>query len=419
MKKQNSKEFSMDYYALMDLAITLGHRLAMSGAETFRVEDSMFLVLKAYGIEAEVFATTNYLSLSIKGQNGKPMTRMRRIGIHGNDLDAVERYSNLSRRLCAYTPDPAVAMEWLKEEDNVKRQYSLPAYYLGHFLGAAGFAIMFGSTFTDCLLSGVCGLIVGAVSLLMDKFKPNQFFRIIISAFLMALAAYLMKGLGLVQNADTVNIGALMLLVPGLLFTNALRDIINGDTNSGLNRVIQVFLIAIAIALGTGAALRLSSNLFYEPGEVSVQTYGMIPHMLAAYAGCAGFSIYFNIHGFGAQICNLGGVITWVVYLITLKLGGSDLAGYFWATVFASTYAEIMARVRKYPAISYLVVSIFPLIPGASVYYTMNYVVQGDMDSFASQGLHTIAIAGVIAVGILLASTVFRSWSLWRRSLKK
>ena len=409
----------MDYYALMDLSITLGHRLAMSGAETFRVEDSMFLVLKAYGIDAEVFATTNYLTVSIKGENGKPMTRMRRIGIHGNDLDAVERYSNLSRRLCACAPDPAIAQQWLKETDDSRRSYSIWAYFLGHFLGAAGFAIMFGSTFTDCLLSGVCGLIIGAVSLLMDKFNPNQFFRIIISAFVMALAAYAMKGIGLAYNADTVIIGALMLLVPGLLFTNALRDIINGDTNSGLNRVIQVFLIAIAIALGTGAALRFSTNLFYDPVVIPGKDYGMIPHLLAAYAGCAGFSIYFNIHGFGGQICNIGGVITWAVYLITLKLGGSDLAGYFWATIFASTFAEIMARVRKYPAISYLVVSIFPLIPGASVYYTMNYVVRGDMNSFAIQGTHTIAIAGVIAVGILLASTVFRSWALWHRSRKK
>ena len=409
----------MDYYALMDLTITLGHRLAMSGAETFRVEDSIVLVLKAYGIEAEAFATTNYLSVSIKTPSGKPMTRMRRIGIHGNDLDAVERYSNLSRRLCAEAPDPETALAWLKETDESLRHYKLPAYFLGHFLGAAGFAIIFGSCFTDCLLSGICGLVVGAVGLVMDKFNPNQFFRIIISAFLMAFTAYSMEGIGLAGNADTMIIGALMLLVPGLLFTNALRDIINGDTNSGLNRVIQVFLIAIAIALGTGAALRLSSSLFYDAGDLPVIHYSIPVQLLAAFVGCTGFSILFNIHGPGSMICSLGGVITWGVYLMVLHLGGSDLAGYFWATVFASSYAEIMARVRKYPAISYLVVSIFPLIPGASVYYTMNYVVRGDMDSFASQGLHTIAIAGVIAVGILLASTVFRSWALWHRNRKK
>ena len=87
--------------------------------------------------------------------------------------------------------------------------------------------------------------------------------------------------------------------------------------------------------------------------------------------------------------------------------------------IFSSVYSEVMARIRKYPAISYLVVSIFPLIPGASVYYTMNYAVRGDMNSFGIQGMHTIAIAGVIAVGILLASTVFRSWALWHRNRKK
>ena len=409
----------MDYYALMDLAITLGHRLAMSGAETFRVEDAIFFVLKSYGLEAEAFATTNYLSVSIKTESGKPLTRMRRIGIHGNDLDAVERYSNLSRRLCAATPEPDIGLQWLKETDASLRQYSLPAYYLGHFMGAAGFSVIFGASLFDSFLSGLCGLIVGAVSFLMDKFRPNQFFRIIITSFLMAFAAYAMEGLGVAANADTIIIGALMLLVPGLLFTNALRDIINGDTNSGLNRIIQVFLIAIAIALGTGAAWSASTKLFYNPGALPILEYGLAANLIAAFVGCLGFSILFNIHGPGALLCVLGGVITWAVYCVTLKLGGSDLAGYFWATVFASTYAELMARVRKYPAISYLVVSIFPLIPGASVYYTMNDAVRGNMDSFASRGMHTVAIAGVIAVGILLASTTFRSWVLWRRSRKK
>jgi len=409
----------MDYYALMDLVITLGHRLAMSGAETFRVEDSIFLILKAYGIEAEAFATTNYLSVSIKTEKGKPMTRMRRIGIHGNDLDTVERYSNLSRRICAEKPNPDTAFQWLQETDRSLRRYNLPQYFLGHYLGAAGFAIIFGSNFPDCLLSGICGLLVGGLSLLMDKFNPNQFFRIIITAFAMAFAAYGMQGAGIAGNADTIIIGALMLLVPGLLFTNALRDIINGDTNSGLNRVIQVFLIAIAIALGTGAALRFASNLFYEPGTLSILNHSIPIQLVACAAGCFGFSILFNIHGPGVLLCVIGGVISWGVYCVTLELGGSDLSGYFWAALFSSGYAEIMARVRKYPAISYLVVSIFPLIPGASVYYTMNDVVRGDMDSFASRGLHTIAIAGVIAVGILLASTAFRSWTLWRRARKK
>ena len=73
-----------------------------------------------------------------------------------------------------------------------------------------------------------------------------------------------------------------------------------------------------------------------------------------------------------------------------------------------------MARARKYPAISYLVVSIFPMIPGAGVYYTMTQAVMGNMSAFVDQGMHTIAIAGVMAVGILLVSTSVRIWNIWK-----
>ena len=121
----------MDYYALLDLTISLGYRLAMAGAETFRVEESVNRIFSAYGIDAEAFAITNCLTVSIETESGKPMTRMRRIGVHGNDLDAVERYSNLSRKICAEHPDPLVALEWLKDTDNSRVYYGNLMFMLG------------------------------------------------------------------------------------------------------------------------------------------------------------------------------------------------------------------------------------------------------------------------------------------------
>ena len=107
----------------------------------------------------------------------------------------------------------------------------------------------------------------------------------------------------------------------------------------------------------------------------------------------------------------MGGGFTWAAYCVVQSLGGQELLCYFAATVFAAVFAEIMARVRKYPAISYLISSLLPLIPGAGVYYTMNYAVRGQMDLFAAEGMHTIAIAGILAVGILLVSTTFRMYA--------
>lgn len=400
----------MEYSILLDMATELGYRLAMCGAETFRVEDSINRVLAAYEINAEAFAIPNYLIVSIKTEAGEPITRMRRIGYHGNDLDAVEKYNELSRRICRETPDPRTAMIWMQESDATKKSFSLPLYLLGNTLGAIGFAILFGGSFRDCICSGICGLIVGLVNRFMDKLKANQFFRIIAAAFLMAFPAYAMHAGKFSDNPDTVIIGALMILVPGLLFTNAMRDIIYGDTNSGLNRIVHVFLIAAAIALGTGAALRISSTMWgihAVPTPID-HTFGL--ECIAAFVGCAGFVILFNIHGMNCNLCALGGTLTWAVFSVILSYSGDDILAYFVATVTAAAYSEIMARIRKKPAISYLVISIFPLIPGAGVYYTMCYAVSGDIESFASQGMHTVAIAGAMAVGILLCSTVIRLW---------
>ncbi len=405
----------MNYNTLLDLATNVGYELAMAGAETFRVEESIQRIMAAYGVTAEVFAIPNYLVVSISDEEGKPITKMRRIGSHGNNLDAVEKFSNLSRAICNRKPEPEEGHRWF---DYVKQErlaaYSLPWQYWGFFLGAAGHALFFGGSVLDFFCSGICGLLVGFVSNTLSKWKANTFFSTIASAFLMAILTYAMEASGLPINPDAVNIGALMILVPGLLFTNAMRDIIYGDINSGVNRCVQVVLIAMAIALGTASAWQLASTLWGIPASVAYISYPALLQCLFAFLGCTGFIIQFNIHGKGSLLCALGGALTWLVYLIAQNLSGSDLTAYFWAALFSSLYSEIMARIRKYPAISYLVISIFPIIPGAGAYYTMHYAVQGQMEQFASKGLFTAAIALIMAVGILLGSTGFRMYSHWK-----
>lgn len=408
----------MDYYMLLDMTAELGYQLAMSGAETFRVEESVNRVMRAYGIEAEAFAIPNCLHISIETDNGKPLTRMRRIKEHGTDLDTVEKYSNLSRRICNERPEPAVAMQWLKEIATVKRKYSFPIFLIGSFLGAVGFCLLFGGGYIDSLCSGLCGLIIGVVNKGTEHLKVNSLFRTLAASFLMGLLACFLGFVRLASNTDAVIIGALMSLVPGFLFTNSLRDIIYGDINSGINRVVQVFLIAVTLALGTAAAWKFADFLWGTPLSTAPIPHSLWIEAIGCLISCIGFSILFNIHGPGILICAAGGVMTWLTYRIAGFLGCGDILAYFWGTAFAALYAEIMARIRKFPAISYLSVAAFPLIPGAGVYYTMNYAVRADMDQFVNQGLHTLSIAGVMAVGILVISSTFRLINTYSQKTK-
>ncbi|MBE6917328.1 MAG: threonine/serine exporter family protein [Ruminococcaceae bacterium] len=405
----------MEYSKLLDLATDLGYHLAMNGAETFRVEESILRLLAAYGVTGDAFVIPNCMHISILTEDDTPIARMRRIGGHGSNLDAVERYSNLSRKLCMERPDLDTAIHWLKETKRNIRSFNLPWLLFGNAFGAFGFSLLFGGSVWDALLSAVCGLVVGLVNYGLDHLDANPFFKTIAAAFPMALLAYISAALIPGIRADMVAIGALMLLVPGLLFTNAMRDIIYGDTNSGINRMVQVLLIAVAIALGVAAAWNVADLIHEIPVSQPPIPYNIAFQCLASFFACIGFAIIYNIHGPGIFLCALGGVFAWAGYAVSLKLGVGEIAAYFISAVVASLYSEILARIRKYPATSYLVVSIFPLIPGSGVYYTILRAMEGDMERFASQGIFTLSIAGAMALGILLVVTIFRMTTARRK----
>jgi uncharacterized membrane protein YjjB (DUF3815 family) len=127
---------------------------------------------------------------------------------------------------------------------------------------------------------------------------------------------------------------------------------------------------------------------------------------LWAFAACIGFTFIFNIRGFaGKCICGLGGAIGWLVYLLFDK----SVPGAFVAAVCIGVFSEAMARLRRCPATAYLLVALLPLVPGGGVYYAMSYCVAGQRDLFLTTLLNTFGVAAALAIGAMLASSLFRA----------
>ncbi len=398
----------MDYYKLLDFATDLGYELSKCGAETYRVEESITRILTAYNVESEVFAIPNCIIVSITSPEGHPLTYMRRIGFHGNDLDGVALFTGLSRRICAEKPDPEEAMVLLEETRRSRNQHHWAVILLGYFLASGGFSVFFGGNLLDGLAGGLAGLVVGLFQMFMDRLKTNAFFQTLLSAIPLALIPYALGAAGIIQNPDASVIGTVMVLIPGLLFTNAMRDIIFGDTNSGVNRIIQVLLIAIAIACGTAVAWSAASSLWGTPVSSSMLDHSLFIECIACGVGAVGFCFLFNIHNLGILFCTTGGILTWIVHCLLIQAGIPEMGAVLLASIFAAIYAEVMARRRKCPAIGYLILGLISLIPGASLYYTISHILKSEMSAFADRGLKTIAIAGLMAAGILLVSTSVR-----------
>ena len=134
-----------------------------------------------------------------------------------------------------------------------------------------------------------------------------------------------------------------------------------------------------------------------------------------AFAASGAFAVIYNIRGPGILICAIGGGLAWFSYLLCAPLLQSDIAQTFAASLVISLYAEVMARIRKCPVTGYLLVAIFPLVPGGGIYYTMEHAMAGEVDAFLSSFLHTLGLAGAIAVGVLLVSSAVRLWTVFRR----
>ena len=408
------------YEELLEFTVSLAGKLQASGAETYRVEDTIDRVLNAYGVEkADAFVIPSSIMASLEHENGPVVTKIRRIKASETNLDGIEQYSALCRRICEETPDIPVLRRWLRETEANVRHYGAFIYYLSAFLIGFGFGFFFGGGLLEAAAAGVCGAATGATLRFMAKLNANAFFTSFVCSFILAFLANALTAIGLCKNADIATIGALMLLVPGFLFTNALRDTIYGDTMSGVNRLVQVLIIAIALVIGTSAAVSLARGIFPNIGTgLEPVSYPIWAQCAAGVIGTLGFGLMFNGHGRGVPFALFGSVISGLVCSLLMRSGLPEPSCYLIAAAASSFYAEIMARVRKFPATSYLLCALVPLIPGAGIYYTMDHLRRGLTAEAYSRGMATAAIAGAVAIGVLLISTAFRMWGVWRRGRK-
>lgn len=247
----------MDYDKLLNIAVDLGYRLMYSGAEIYRVEESMSRLLAAYGLASpEVFTVPKCIIVSITTPEGHPITRMRRVGEHGTDIELLERCNALCRALCAQTPPLEEAQAQLDSLDTLSPQYAPRLVLLGYGAAPACFSPLFGGGLMDAAAAALGGLAVGICLLYMRRFlSSNAFFRTAICSAVASLVSLVLVRLGLGRNLDVVTISVLMVLVPGVPLTNAMREIMAGDTISGLSRAADAILIAVAIAIGSAVGL--------------------------------------------------------------------------------------------------------------------------------------------------------------------
>ena len=236
---------------VLDIATKIGYALLKHGAEINRVEDTAKRICKAYGMDsANIFAITSSIVITVE-HKGTALTQTRRVTAIDTNLDKVEHLNSLSRKICEKKTTYSAAISEIDAIEN-RHLYSPVISCVAYAVIGGAFSVFFGGNMSDCAIGFVTGFLIRTIMLALNNFMAPAFFvNTITSAAVVTLvhiAHLLFNGI----HEETIIIGVLMNLVPGVLLTNCIRDFVSNDFTTGLSRIVEAFLIAAAIALGVG-----------------------------------------------------------------------------------------------------------------------------------------------------------------------
>ena len=245
----------MNQRELLNLVCEIGYLLLQSGAEIYRVEESIRRILAAYGAEDEnVIALHSCIIVTIPEKDGTPVTQSKRLYQRDLDFDLLIRLNHLCRQLCRETPAIPNALASLQKIRNKKKRIPLWQAVCSFSLVSFLFVFVYGGSPWEAFYAGISGILVKLFLHLLDLLGAGRFFTEL-SASASASILCLFAPLLFPARPELMIVAISMNLAPGVAITNSAREIISGDLYAGLVRMAEAMLTGLALALGAGLVL--------------------------------------------------------------------------------------------------------------------------------------------------------------------
>lgn len=247
--EQNSKF----YQEILDVCLTAGCLMIEGGSEMYRVEDTMMRIARNAGVaDPRVFATPTCVFMSLAGGD---MSQMKQIRDRNINLELVDRVNELSREFAVKKITLSELRRKILATASSTPTFPLWLQVVGAAALSATLMVLFMGDYdwVDFPAAAVVGAIGYLAYVYFKRFTKVRFLSELIAAMVMGVITVGITHLFLKMITDSILVGALMTLVPGLALTNALRDLFMGDLLSGIVRLFEAALTAVA--LGGGVAI--------------------------------------------------------------------------------------------------------------------------------------------------------------------
>ena len=239
----------------LNVAALAGDILLASGAEIFRVEETINRIAHAYGIDScDPFVLSSGFFLTADSNSDQNFAWVRHIPLSATRLDRVTAVNQLSREIehGFYTPEEAY--QKLQDIQQMPAKRNL-CQILASGVGSGCFCYLFGGDPVDCIVAFIAGLLLYVYLLCVVKGQLSKIATNISGGMFVTFIAVLIYQLGLGHHLSEIIIGSIIPLVPGVAFTNGIRDIADQDYIAGAVRMLDALLVTFSIAMGVGLVM--------------------------------------------------------------------------------------------------------------------------------------------------------------------
>ncbi len=394
--------------------LTMARALHTAGTTAQRLEDSLALLARGLGIHnAQFFSTPTSIMCSF-GELEVQDTHLLRLAPAGPNIGRLSKLDRVVSEVLDGTISTPEALARVEQIEKEPSPYGAIVTVVAYGLGSAGIARFLGGGVIEIMVGGLLGIITGSLETAAQYRQSLERVYEPIAAF---VAAFIATGIAAVLGpyaTSTAVLSGIILLLPGLVLTNAVRELAERHLASGTARLAGATMILLGLVFGVALGDRTASAIFGTVRELAPQPLGW--WTLAVAIAATGISFVVVLKAEPRDVWWIVGAcaVSYLMASTSVRIAGPDL-GLFVAAMFDGVAATVWGRWRDRPQSVVLVPAILMLVPGSVGFRSLNSLLEQNVIAGVQTAFAMVLAATALSAGLLVATSISEGGRRGRR----
>ena len=368
-------------------------------------------VLRARGLaDCAVVVEMGTITLSWQPAVGEPITMVREVPVDEPHLHRLVLMQRLVGRIESGELEGDAAHAALAAAAVAPDPYHRNVVVAARLVSAAGWVVFSGGNWQSVLVGIAATAVVLPVVAMVSRARVPDVFATLAGAIIVVLLPYLVLWAGWEFPVGAAAVGGLYQFLPGRMLVASVNDGLSGAPVSALARGLQAVVLAVGVAVGVLATLRLAEALSIDVPAIQAGRWGVVVTMLAAGAAVGALAVGRQVPPIAVlPVLGLGMVVWLLANDLTVTNQWTRPAAVGVAALLLGIGGQVLARLQRTVPTLYTGVAVLVLVPGTILYGAMLGFASGQTSVGGELTVQAVSISVAIAAGTTLGVAVGRA----------